>query len=88
MAQQVYAVIIDSTNSGEYENAADVVLFTTYYLARRYIENAFVDTCDNMGIDHARIPELFKWYDNTAQFRKDGVIIDWKIEKMPVLEEV
>lgn len=90
--QYVYMLTIDGTCDGDYANAATALLFKSHDEAVEYVNRDFID-CVVTAIDteltdeeiSAKIQETCKWYENdTAQFRYNNAITDYKIEKVKI----
>jgi len=81
---KVFTVLVDSTDNGEYQNNAHCCVFADYESAKRYMLEDIDDTLANdfcvLELEEKR-KELVTFYgENEAQYRRDDVIVDWKIE--------
>lgn len=91
----VWMVVANGTSHGEYEgNSASACLFATEKEAIEYVKSEIVDMVLNTELqgcdyDEDRLEEVVrsqsKWFGkHEAQFRDNGSIADWRIEKVAV----
>jgi len=75
MKKEIYTVLVDSTDDGEYQNNAHVRVFPSFEEAKKYVEEDILDTQTN---DDNQAEA--KWYGaDEAQYRRGDIIVDWKI---------
>ena len=91
---ELWMLTIDGTSSGEYENAAESILFKTYDEAETFVRTDFLSNVTNRYIGSgevteddisAKIEETCHWHGlYEAQYRDGNAITDYKIEKVKI----
>lgn len=88
MPTEIFILIVDSTDNGDYQNNSYAIPFRSREKAIEYMNEDIDDTLANdyegeseLTIDRLK-KELVSFYDDdSAQYRRDGIIVDWRIEK-------
>ena len=94
-AGTAWMVTIDGTSHGDYENCANSVLFGSYAKAKAFVEDDIEECILNDRLVNPRkhtkdelaeaIADHVQWYGNcVAQYRNDGTIMDWTIDKIAI----